>query len=106
PQADVRPHRGTDPPEVLGQRHPRSAGRQFHQGARPDLGRNEVTVTSGESSVTNRTFFFSGMAAVILTGAASAQDTRLLRHPTVSQELIAFEYGADLWVAPRSGGAA
>jgi tricorn protease len=37
---------------------------------------------------------------------ASAQGTRLLRHPTVSRELIAFEYGGDLWVVARAGGQA
>jgi tricorn protease len=36
----------------------------------------------------------------------SAQGTRLLRHPTVSRELIAFEYGGDLWVVSRNGGQA
>jgi tricorn protease len=56
--------------------------------------------------MTIRSFYLGGVAAVILTSMASAQDTRLLRHPTVSRELIAFEYGADLWVVPRSGGAA
>ncbi len=38
--------------------------------------------------------------------AAHAQGTRLLRHPTISKESIAFEYGGDLWVVPRTGGAA
>jgi tricorn protease len=36
----------------------------------------------------------------------NAQGTRLLRHPTVSRDLIAFEYAGDLWVVPRSGGQA
>ncbi|MGH7618346.1 MAG: hypothetical protein ACREPM_14075 [Gemmatimonadaceae bacterium] len=31
---------------------------------------------------------------------------RLLRHPTVSRDQIAFEYAGDLWIVPRSGGAA
>lgn len=35
-----------------------------------------------------------------------AQGTRLLRHPTLSRESIAFEYGGDLWVVGRTGGAA
>ncbi len=35
---------------------------------------------------------------------ASAQGTRLLRHPAVSRDAIAFEYGGDLWVVPRAGG--
>jgi tricorn protease len=34
------------------------------------------------------------------------QGTRLLRHPTVSRDSVAFEYAGDLWVAARSGGAA
>ena len=38
--------------------------------------------------------------------SVSAQGTRLLRHPTVSRELIAFEHGGDLWVVSRSGGQA
>src|SRR5215471_19373995 len=38
--------------------------------------------------------------------AASGQETRLLRHPTVSRDLIAFEYAGDLWTVPRAGGQA
>src|SRR5687767_215747 len=38
--------------------------------------------------------------------AVAAQGTRLLRHPTVSRDLVAFEYAGDLWAAPRSGGQA
>jgi tricorn protease len=34
------------------------------------------------------------------------QGTRLLRHPTVSREQVAFVYAGDLWVASRSGGPA
>jgi tricorn protease len=48
-------------------------------------------------------------AAVALLTAAlplSGQSTRLLRHPAVSRDLIAFEYAGDLWVVGRSGGAA
>ena len=43
---------------------------------------------------------------VVLYVAADsqAQDTRLLRHPTVSKDAIAFAYAGDLWVTPRSGG--
>ena len=37
---------------------------------------------------------------------ASAQGTRLLRHPAVSRDLVAFEYAADLWVVSRGGGVA
>lgn len=35
-----------------------------------------------------------------------AQGTRLLRHPTVSRDLVAFEHGGDLWVVSRDGGQA
>ena len=37
---------------------------------------------------------------------ASAQGTRLLRHPTVSRDLIAFQYAGDLWSVSRNGGQA
>jgi tricorn protease len=37
---------------------------------------------------------------------ATAQETRLLRHPTVSRDLVAFEYAGDLWAVSRSGGTA
>src|SRR5437764_512621 len=35
-----------------------------------------------------------------------AQGTRLLRHPTVSRDSVAFEYAGDLWVVSRGGGPA
>ncbi|MGI8404006.1 MAG: hypothetical protein ACR2OE_04445, partial [Thermomicrobiales bacterium] len=35
-----------------------------------------------------------------------AQGTRLLRRPTVSRDMVAFEYGGDLWVVARAGGRA
>ena len=43
------------------------------------------------------------------TGAAERDEsasTRLLRFPTLSHNSIAFAYGGDLWVVPRSGGVA
>ena len=43
---------------------------------------------------------------VAVSVPATAQGTRLLRRPTVSSDMVAFEYGADLWVASRSGGPA
>lgn len=46
------------------------------------------------------------MMAAAVAGTASGQDTRLLRHPTVSRDLIAFAYASDLWVVPRAGGQA
>jgi tricorn protease len=45
-------------------------------------------------------------ATLAAADVASAQGTRLLRRPTVSRELIAFEYGGDLWTVPRGGGQA
>ncbi len=41
-----------------------------------------------------------------VSATASAQGTRLLRHPTVSRDSVAFEYAGDLWVVARSGGQA
>jgi tricorn protease len=38
--------------------------------------------------------------------ALSAQDTRLLRDPSLSATQIAFTYGGDLWVVGRQGGEA
>ena len=35
-----------------------------------------------------------------------SQGTRLLRHPTVSRDSVAFEYAGDLWIVSRSGGTA
>ncbi|HEY2375057.1 MAG TPA: PDZ domain-containing protein [Gemmatimonadaceae bacterium] len=47
------------------------------------------------------------IAAVLATAAPlSAQGTRLLRHPAVSKDLVAFEYAGDLWVVGRNGGSA
>src|SRR5205809_6123995 len=49
---------------------------------------------------------FTLLLSLVISVAASAQGTRLLRHPTVSRDAIAFEYGGDLWVVSRNGGAA
>ncbi len=48
------------------------------------------------------------LLTVLVFGAASApaQGTRFLRRPTVSRDMVAFEYGGDLWVVPRAGGSA
>ena len=47
-------------------------------------------------------------AALVAHGprTASAQGTRLLRQPTISERHVAFTYGADVWVADRTGGLA
>jgi tricorn protease len=39
-------------------------------------------------------------------GEAHAQETRLLRQPTVSERHIAFAYANDIWIAHRDGGEA
>src|SRR4030095_13845271 len=49
---------------------------------------------------------FALLLCLSIFGAATAQGTRLLRHPTVSRDSVAFEYAGDLWVVPRSGGSA
>ena len=49
---------------------------------------------------------FGLLLLLALTTAALAQGTRLLRHPTVSRDSVAFEFAGDLWVVSRSGGQA
>src|SRR5919201_1105063 len=49
---------------------------------------------------------FALLFCLTLANTAAAQGTRLLRHPTVSRDLVAFEYAGDLWTVPRAGGQA
>ena len=49
---------------------------------------------------------FTLFLCLSVSAVAIAQGTRLLRHPTVSRDLVAFEYAGDLWAVPRSGGQA
>ncbi len=51
------------------------------------------------------------LIGAVLVGASAhnvalAQDTRLLRSPSVSRDLVAFAYAGDIWVVGRSGGVA
>ena len=46
------------------------------------------------------------LLASAISPVAVAEETRLLRHPTVSRDSIAFEYAGDLWVVSRNGGPA
>src|SRR5258705_9197245 len=46
------------------------------------------------------------LLCLAIVAPAVGQGTRLLRHPTVSPDLVAFEYAGDLWVVSRSGGQA
>ncbi len=46
---------------------------------------------------------------VLLGGASHAvdlQDTRMLTHPALSSQYVAFSYADDLWIAPKEGGTA
>ena len=53
-----------------------------------------------------RSLVFAILSCLYLSIVVSAQGTRLLRHPTVSKDSVAFEYAGDLWVVSRSGGQA
>jgi tricorn protease len=53
-----------------------------------------------------RNLICGGLLCLISAIVASGQGTRLLRHPTVSRDSVAFEYAGDLWVVGRSGGQA
>jgi tricorn protease len=41
-----------------------------------------------------------------ISATVTAPETRLLRHPTVSRDSVAFAYAGDLWIVARSGGQA
>ncbi len=49
---------------------------------------------------------FSVLILFLFVQTVLGQGTRLLRHPTVSRDSIAFEYAGDLWLVSRSGGQA
>lgn len=53
-----------------------------------------------------RQLVFALLLYLPVSATVSAQGTRLLHHPTVSRDLVAFEYAGDLWVVSRSGGQA
>jgi tricorn protease len=53
-----------------------------------------------------RQLVFAPLLCLLVSAAVTAQGTRLLRHPTVSRDLVAFEYAGDLWVVSRNGGQA
>ncbi len=46
------------------------------------------------------------LLSLAISATVTAQGTRLLRHPTVSRDSVAFEYAGDLWAVSRSGGQA
>lgn len=49
---------------------------------------------------------FQLLAILIAAQVLPAQGTRLLRHPALSRDSIAFEYAGDLWIVARAGGEA
>src|SRR2546421_8796940 len=53
-----------------------------------------------------RHMIFGLLLCLAISATALAQGTRLLRHPTVSRDSVAFEYAGDLWVVSRNGGQA
>src|SRR6266404_2175825 len=53
-----------------------------------------------------RRLLFAFLFLLTISAIVEAQGTRLLRHPTVSRDSIAFEYAGDLWVVARGGGQA
>src|SRR5215468_10910014 len=46
------------------------------------------------------------LLCLAVSALGTAQGTRLLRHPTVSRDSVAFEYAGDIWIVSRSGGQA
>ncbi|HEX2271088.1 MAG TPA: PDZ domain-containing protein [Pyrinomonadaceae bacterium] len=54
----------------------------------------------------NLCLILSALLCLFAFTPALAQGTRLLRHPTVSRDQIAFAYAGDLWLVARSGGQA
>ena len=53
-----------------------------------------------------RYLFYAWALCLAVSVVSVGQGTRLLRHPTVSRDSVAFEYAGDLWVVSRSGGQA
>ena len=53
-----------------------------------------------------RTMVLGSLATLLATTTVLGQGTRMLRHPTVSRDLVAFAYAGDIWVVGRAGGQA
>ena len=54
--------------------------------------------------MTRTSLFLAILIAALAAPQSGAQGTRLLRHPAVSKDAVAFAYGGDLWVTSRNGG--
>jgi tricorn protease len=66
---------------------------------------NRVSKIRAElSRATN--WMFVSFLLLAFAGAASAQETRLMRYPDVSKDHIVFTYAGDLWTVARAGGQA
>jgi tricorn protease len=48
----------------------------------------------------------AALVCALVPAIAAAEETRLLRRPTVSRDLVVFAYGSDLWAVGRAGGQA
>ena len=53
-----------------------------------------------------RRSFVAAAALGLVAVSASAQETLLLRQPTVSERHIAFAYAGNIWIVERAGGQA
>ncbi|MBK9767421.1 MAG: PD40 domain-containing protein [Chloracidobacterium sp.] len=56
--------------------------------------------------MTVRHLVLAFLMSVAFFSIAMAQGTRMLRHPAVSRDLVAFAYAGDIWTVSRSGGKA
>lgn len=56
--------------------------------------------------MTIRPLVLALLLSMAYSSVVTAQGTRMLRHPAVSRDLVAFEYAGDLWSVSRSGGTA
>ncbi|MEO5857385.1 MAG: PDZ domain-containing protein [Pyrinomonadaceae bacterium] len=56
--------------------------------------------------MTKRRLVCSILLTLAAFGLSSAQGTRMLRHPAVSRDLVAFAYAGDIWIVARNGGQA
>jgi len=56
--------------------------------------------------MTIRKLIIPALILLVVSGGATAQGTRLLRHPDVSRDQIVFDYAGDIWTVGRNGGTA
>src|SRR5438477_10632295 len=53
-----------------------------------------------------RILIAAALALALCTPASAQVDARMFRQPAVSADKIAFVYAGDIWLVPKSGGAA